>query len=212
MKNVPIYPNNQLDNACLQSCVKGILDYFKRSDQIANVDKNTGYHADAFSWIPQTVNWLSSLGFEVSLYTPGNYDSLSIDGIEYLKTIKGDIFEFEEARGDYKYIDELQEASKLMIKNNLWIKESLSDIRLAQALTDNYTLAIGKTVSQWLSGYYETNNPTTHWVNVINEFSQGIWRINDPGLPPIQNRTVQKMINGNRILIGEILLITSRKL
>lgn len=212
MKSVPIYPNSQTNNACLQSCVKGVLDYFGLSDQIMNVDNKTGYHNDAFSWIPQTVIWLSSLGLDVCLYTPGDYEIISKgdkECTEYLRNIKGDLYNLENSRGDYKYIEEIREASKIMIKNNLWRKESLDDIKLSQILNDDNSLAIGKTVHQWLGGNFERLNPTTHWITIIKEFSSEIWRINDPGLPPIENRTIQKQIQGNRIL-GEILLIKSK--
>ncbi|HOX95979.1 MAG TPA: hypothetical protein PLI45_01230 [Candidatus Woesebacteria bacterium] len=206
MKSVQIYPNSKNNNACLQSCVKSVLDYFKLSREFSNVEKSTGYHEDSFSWIPKTVVWLNSLGFDVCFYSEGDYERVAKEGIEYLKEIKGTFFNLENERGDYKYMNEVQDATKEMLSKDLWKKEKFDDSQLSEALKNDNCLAIGKTVHQWLDGYIETINPSQHWIILIQEFSPDIWRINDPGLPPIQNRTVYKQINGIRI-VGEILLI-----
>ena len=96
-----------------------------------------------------------------------------------------------------------------MISKNLWVNKHISKNDLVQILTNNESLAIGKTFSEWLSGNC-VEDGTTHFVLVIKEYNSGMWKIHDPGLPPKPERKVNQLIN-NRDIFGETLIIYGRK-
>lgn len=208
MKVVPNYPNLSTNDACLQACVKNILSYFKLSDEINNVEIGTGYHNDSFSWITQAVSWLSSLGLDVCLYSPFKYDRLVKEGIDYMKEFKKQYFDMEFQRGDYKYLNEIIIGVSKMIDSGLWINESIPTDTLVHKLRNENTLAIGKTIYEWMSGSYIAG--TSHYVTMIKEYSPTEWLINDPGLPPVERRKISKWIN-NHDIVGEVLLIRSNQ-
>lgn len=207
MKVVPFYPN-QTDNLhCLQSCVRSVLDFFEIQYKENEVDEKTGFFG-AMSWSPHAVNWLFEKGLDVKLISPFEYDKLATEGEQYLRSFKGPIFDKEMSEGQYKFLDKVREASKQMVENHLWVNKKLTIEELKIELKDEKTLAIGKTIHEFLDGIAIAGTP--HFVTIIKEYSVGTWLINDPGLPGIERRKVPQTIGDNIAIFGDIVLVSKR--
>lgn len=206
MKVVPFFPN-QTDNLhCLQSCIKSVLSYLEIPYQQEDVDTKTGFFG-TMSWSPHSVNWLHEVGLNVSLISPFRYDELALRGEEYLKDFKGDtFFQKEKSEGQYNNLDKVIEASKVMIKNKLWINAKMSISELSTFLKEEKNIAIAKTVHEFLSGNAVAG--TSHFVTVIKEYRPGEWLIHDPGLPPIERRKVNQVITNGLEIFGDIITVS----
>jgi len=207
MKIVKCFPNSPDNTFCLQACVLSVLSYYFQSKfSEEEVAKSTDYHPKFFSWCPRTVVWLNQLGLDVKLYSPGDYERIGKEGLKYLKESKGQYFELEKKRGDYQYLPEIQIAIREMLNKNLWVKESLSIEKLRGELKNKQTLAIGKTIMEWLDGKYIEG--TAHFVTVVKEYSPMVWLVQDPGgRNPVPNRKVNQYINNESIFPGDIILV-----
>ena len=210
MKLVKAYSNTFDNTFCLQASILSVLNYYFSGKVFSEeeVGVNTDYHPKYFSWFPKSVVWLDKLGLDVKLYSPADYKRIGIEGLEYLKELKGKMYEVEEKRGEYKYLPEVQIAIKEMISSNLWIDKMLSVEELRNELKDQDTLAIGKTIYEWLDGNYIAGK--SHFITIVKEYSSEVWLIQDPGLPKKQDRKVNQYINGHSIL-GDIILIKNHK-
>lgn len=206
MKIVKAFSNTEDNTFCLQACVQSILDYYFPTVKItqSEIIKNTGYHSNFFTWSPQTVVWLNSLGLDIKLYSPFDYKRLIDEGLVYLKEFKKEAYDIEEKRGEYNFLPDIQTAANVMIRKNLWIDERLDVEKLEELLEDQNTLCIGKTVYEWLDGNYIMGN--SHFVVVVKKYASGKWLIQDPGLPIKENRKIDQFINNHSIL-GDIILI-----
>jgi len=207
IKVVPFYPNESDNLHCLQASIRSILDYFKIDCDKDKVDENTGFFG-TMSWLPHSVNWLSEVGLDVKLYSICEYDKLIDSGEEYLKTLKGQFFDKEKNEGQYKYLDKVIEASKQMIDKKLWINKQMSIEELKINLDNEKTLAIAKTIYEFLDGRAIAGNP--HFVTVIKEYRPGEWLIHDPGLPGVERRKVSQIIEGGVKIFGDIVLISEK--
>jgi len=193
----------------LQASVLSILDYyFPNKFSEKDVAKNTDYHPKYFSWTPKTIVWLHTLGLDVKLYSPADYERIASEGLKYLKELKGEMYEVEKNRGEYKYLPEIQISIKEMIANNLWVNKMLGIEELKMELKNENTLAIGKTVYEWLDGIYIAGK--SHFITLVKEYSPGVWLIQDSGLPKKQDRKTNQYINDHSIL-GDIILIKGIK-
>ena len=210
MKIVKAYPNTPDNTFCLQASLLSILNnYFPtRTFSEEEVSKNTDYHPKYFSWSPRSVVWLDKLGLDVKLYSPADYGRIAAEGLKYLKELKGKMYEFEEKRGEYKYLPEVQIAIKEMISKNLWTDKMLNVEELRNELKDINTLAIGKTIYEWLDDKYIAG--ISHFITLVKEYSSGVWLIQDSGLPMKRDRKVNQYINNHSIL-GDIILIKGFK-
>lgn len=211
MKVVKVFSNNPDNTFCLQASVKSILSfYFPEKDFTeSEIELNTGYREGSFSWSPETVVWLDNLGLKTKLYSSFDYEQFIEKGIDYLRKFKkGEAFEIEERRGDYKYIPQIQRAAQKMIHSKLWIKNILGVTELRELLSNPNVLAIGKTIYEWLDGKYMAGS--SHFVTVVKEYSPGMWLIQDPGLPIKSNRKVSQYIN-NHSIFGDLIIIEGFK-
>ncbi|MGA2911530.1 MAG: hypothetical protein ABSE17_02740 [Candidatus Levyibacteriota bacterium] len=206
MKIVKAFSNTKDNTFCLQACIQSVLNFYfpTKTFSESEVSKNTGYHPKYFSWSPQAVVWLNSLGLNVKLYSPFNYNRLVNGGLAYLKEFKKDIYDLEEKRGEYKFLPEIQKAAKEMVDRKLWIDQLMKIEDLENQLSKQNTLCIGKTIYEWLDGHYIAG--TSHFIVVVKKYSSGIWLIQDPGLPMVGNRKVNQSINNHSIL-GDIILV-----
>jgi hypothetical protein len=172
------------------------------------IDKET-MQEGGWSWLPPAVVWLNKLGLKAKVYSRFDYKRLYKEGEEFMKEFKGEtVYLHEKANGTYKNLSLIQGSCKEMVKLGLYKERMMSKDELAVELNDKNTLAIGKTVYEWLAGRYIMGN--SHFIVVIKEYTPGVWRINDPGLPEIKDRKVQQTINNHDIL-GDILLVRGIK-
>lgn len=103
-----------------------------------------------------------------------------------------------------KNINQVQNASKIMVLKKLWVPVSLNDDKLSEKLKNNQTLAIGKTIYEQLTGNLVNGSP--HYVLIQKRYSPTQWKIHDPGLPPIIDRKVPVTVAGNS-MFGDLLLV-----
>lgn len=210
MKIVKAFANKQDNTYCLQSCIKSVLDYYfaDKDFEEHDIELNTGYHKGFYSWTPQCVIWLNKLGLDAKLFSPADYKEIGKRGLEYLEELKkGGIFEIEQQRGEYHYIGEIQQAAQEMVKKGFWVNKLLSVKELEDSLNDESILAVSKTVSEWLDGNYIAGK--SHYVVAVKKYSPLIWRIEDPGLPVVQDRKVNQYINSHSIF-GDTILIKGK--
>lgn len=209
MKVVPFYPNSPDNLHCLQACIKSVTQYYFPDKHFSDkeIDVFTCFES-GWSWIIAAVNWLDELGLQIKLYSPFPYDQLILEGEKFMKKFKGEaVYEYEKQNGSYKNLPLIQKSAELMITRKLWEQNKLNNSDLAQLLKNEQVLAIGKTVYEWLSGnYLPLEKLHSHYVLIIKEYSPGIWKVHDPGLPPAPERKVSNTIN-NHDIFGDILVI-----
>lgn len=205
MKIVPFIPNEADNLHCLQSCVRSAVSYFKVDFDDGEIDKKTGFFGFP-SWLPHSVNWLNEKGLTAKLYSPFDYTRFVAEGEEFMKEVKKDYYFKEKNEGQYNNLDQIQKAAELMVRNKLWEQKRLSIHELASILIDDNTLAIAKTIHEWLDGNAIAGS--SHYVSVIKQYQPGKWLIHDPGLPPRERRKVDQIINGDLNIFGDILLIS----
>ncbi len=211
MKIVTFYPNTADNLHCLQAVVKSILSYYFPEQTFTDelIDQKT-LQQGWWTWLPPVAEWLDDLGLEVELYSPFDYGRLAEEGIEYIKEFKKEAFEAEERSGSYKNISEIQQSTKKIVHRKLWKNELLSSNRLAQLLASKSSLAIGKTLYEWVEGIANPTTMTSHYVLLIKEYDLAKWRVHDPGLPGKPDRKIAKTLNGTPIF-GDILVIHGLK-
>ena len=209
MKVVPFFPNSDDNLHCLQACVKSVLAYYfpKRSFSDKKIDEQTG-QIGGWSWLCPSVVYINSLGLQTKLFCPAfgfDYGRFSKLGQSYLKQVWGkERYAKEEANGALRNIAFVHHAAMELIDNGLWEDSQMETTELSKLLERENVLVIGKTIHEWLSGIDVNGVP--HFALLIKEYSKTQWRIHDPGLPPIDNRKVNKMLNRHRIF-GEIAVI-----
>ncbi len=204
-KIVTFFPNKEDNIHCLQSSVKSLLSFYFPDKIFTDelIEEKTLY-SGGWSWLVPTVVWLNELGLEVSFFSRLNYEELSNRGEEYLRELKGDIlYNHEHQNGAYLNFASIQESSKTMIELGLWNNQNLSVAELSSSLEASNTLAISKTVYEWMDG---RQGLTGHFVLVLKQYKPGEWLVHDPGLPQKENRKVNQLINGENIF-SEVLLI-----
>jgi len=198
---------NSVDNVhCLQSCVKSLLCFYfpNRIFTDEEIDNET-VQKGGWSWLTPAAIWLHRLGLNVTLYSKFNYEEFALGGEEYLKKIwDNDKFVNEQKNGSLKNILLIQKVTKELISADLWKNEELSIKNLKSELGNKNTFAIGKTIYEWLNGQDILGTP--HYVLVKKEYAPGIWSINDPGLPGIENRKIQQTIGTRSILLDTLLI------
>lgn len=208
MKNVPYYRNSPDNLHCLQASVKSVLAFNGIAFDENEVDQKTGYFGVP-SWTPHAVNWFEENNLDVKLYSPFDYQRFLNEGEDYLKVFKGNFYFKEKAEGQYKFVNEVQQAVANMIRKNLWEKRNLSISDLRSKVNDAKTLAIGKTTDTRLKG--KTANGVSHYVTIIKEYHAGKWQIHDPGLPGKEYRTVKQFLdNGQEVFPGDIIIISPK--
>lgn len=205
MKIVPFVANESDNQHCLQANVKSILIYFEVDFLESEVDMMTGFFGEP-SWLPHCVNWLNEKGLKVKLYSPFDYNRLVVEGENYIREFKKEIYHKEKIEGHYNHLNKIQKAAKIMINNKLWEQKKLSIDELNNLLLADNTLAIAKTIHEWLDG--NSIAGTSHYVTVIKQYQPGQWLIHDPGLPPKPRRKVSQLINQNLNIFGDILTIS----
>ncbi len=153
--------------------------------------------------------WLYNLGLEVELYSSFNYKEFGDRGEKYLEEEWGkERFEKEKRNGAFKNISYIQKATQEIVRIGLWINKKLTVEKLSKEVENKDTLAIGKTVHEWLEGNYI--NGTSHYILVIKENSPEMWKVHDPGLPGIKYRKIQQKIN-NHSMLEDILLVRGKR-
>jgi hypothetical protein len=186
--------------------------YFpKKEFKYSEIDEQT-LQEGGHTWFPPTVCWLDKLGLKVKLYLPASlfdYKKFSEKGKGYLNTHwSEERYLRERNSGSLQNIDRVQNFSKIMVKKKLWTSKRLSDDELTNKLKDEQTLAVGKTIHEWLSGNYTSGS--AHYVLIQKRYSEAQWKIHDPGLPPYENRKVVVSINGHS-MFGDILVVSGLK-
>ena len=214
MKDVPFHPNEEDNLHCMQSCVLSVLDFYNVSYEIDEVDFNTGFFGGP-SWSPHAVNWLNNKGLSAKLFSIFDYSQLVSDKENYLRSFKTHgVFEKEKREGQYEHLDEVILASDEMVNNGSWDKSKLSIPDLAKFLKVSTHIAIAKTMTTYLGGIYN-NFGNSHFVTVLEQYSQNKWIIHDSGLPPIPYRKVPQTIrhpgSDPTSIFGEIILIKKIK-
>lgn len=206
-KDVPFFPNEPDNNHCLQSCVKSVLSFYfpKKVFSTKTIENKTIFN-NGWSWLPPSVCWLNELGLKVKLYSKFDYLQFADMGEMYLKEFKREAFEIEKRNGSYQNINTIQKYSNLMINNHLWVYKKMEIENLCKLLSKPNTLAIAKTVYQFLDGSNPNtvSDPVSHYIIIIKEYNYHQLLIHDCGLPPKPNRKIAK-----NILFGDILLISS---
>ena len=209
MKIVKFYKNTVDNTHCLQACIKMLLSFYfpKRKFEDSKIDQKT-LQEGGHTWFPPAVCWLDELGLKTLLFCKAssfNYKFFANDREKYLKQKwPKERYQKEKDNGAFKNIDQVQNASKIMVSKKLWIPKRLNDDELSKKIEDDQTLAIGKTIHQWLSGIYTDGSP--HYVLIQKRYSPTQWKVHDPGLPPLENRKVPVTINCHSIF-GDILVV-----
>jgi hypothetical protein len=204
MKFVPFFPNDDDNEHCLQACVKSLLAFYLPNQTFSDkeINEKTGGN---WAWMPPTVKWLNELGIKAQLYSSFDYEQFASQGESYMKAVRGEqAYLKDKAVGAYNNIPFVQEATKQIIKENLFIKKHLSVEELTNMLSDEKTLAIGKTVWEWMDNNYIEG--VQHYVLTIKKYSPGMWKIHDPGLPPKPERKINATINNHPILLDVIVV------
>ncbi|HSX49148.1 MAG TPA: hypothetical protein VLE44_02720 [Candidatus Saccharimonadales bacterium] len=172
------------------------------------IDRKTGQIGNS-TWFPPLVVWLKKLGLDIKLYSLFDYDQLVTGGDVFLKkNWDPDRYEREKDTGALKNLDFVRKETSKMMLGNLWVKEKLEVDILSKKLENNKTLAIGKTIYEWLDGNYNNGTGTAHYVVLIKEFDVNQWLVHDPGLPPKDWRIVPKYINNDSVF-SDIMIIGS---
>jgi hypothetical protein len=209
MKEVPSFSNTADNNGCLQACVKDVLAYYfpKRLINDKEINEKTG-QCGGWTWLPPAACWLNNLGLDVKLYWNSknfDYKSFALYGTSYLKKQwSSERFDWEEQHGAYKNIDFVQEKAKEMVNKNIYVGKRLSTALLLKFLGNQESLAVAKTIYQWLSGDYVLGDG--HFVVVIDSPKPGFWRINDPGLPEMPNREISSKIKDHPVFLDTLLI------
>lgn len=214
MKIVKAFPNKQTNDYCLQACIQSVLWFYFKDKKFSEseINLNTQYHKGHFSWVPASILWLDKLGLNVKLYMPSifDYENLAKHGLAYIRKLKPhDAFDMEIKRGDYTYITDIQKAAQLINKSKLLVKTTLEIDELEKILENEKSLAIGKTMHEWLDGRYIKG--TNHYAVIVKKYSPGRWRIEDPGPPFYPDRKVDQVINNNTMFPAELIVIQGTK-
>lgn len=213
IKEVPFCPNTPDNFHCLQACIKMLLLRYFPDKKFADseIDAKT-LQEGGHTWLAPAACWLDELGLKTQLFLPDslfNYATFANEGEKYLrKQWPLEKYQKEENNGALKNIDKVQNACKVLVSKKLWTPDKLDDRTLSTMLEDCNTLAIGKTIYEWLSGNYVNGNP--HYVLVVKQYRPGQWRIQDPGRPPKEDKIVSATINGNSIF-SDILVVFGPK-
>ena len=183
--DVPFYSNTQDNTHCYQAALKMVLKYFKPNEEYSweQLDQITAKVKDLWTWPTASMIWLNEKGFELIDIEIFDWDKFSKQGESYLIDFYGE----EVAKEQIKHGDIEQEkklarnlVERIKIQNRL---PSIDDIK--ELLSKGYLIIalINSSKINQKDGY------TGHFV-VIKSFDENNLVINDPGLPPLENREV----------------------
>ncbi|OGM88270.1 hypothetical protein A2573_02535 [Candidatus Woesebacteria bacterium RIFOXYD1_FULL_43_18] len=209
MKIVKAFSNTPSNDYCLQACVQSVLDFYFKNKKFSEseISLNTQYYSGHFSWSPATVVWLDNLGLKVKLCIPNSFDykEFASDGLKYLrKILPPTSFNMMSKRGDYTYLPDIQKSAQKILDSKLLVDKAMEIDKLEKILENEKSLAIGKTMHEWLDNRYTVG--TNHYAVIVKKYSPGKWLIEDPDLPFHPDRKVNQLIN-NQPMFPELIVI-----
>lgn len=182
--NIPFYGNTADNTHCLQASLKMILEHFK-PDQILSfedMDIISAKVEDLWTWQFASTVWMQEQGFEVVDIEVFDFPKFIEKGEDYILEFFG------------------QEAGQVQIKNSKisqeidYAKKFYEVIRIEKRIPDlddikkfldqGYLLICGID-----SGVLDGGEYAAHAV-AVKGYDENSLYVNDPGLPPIENRKV----------------------
>ena len=183
--DIPFYANTLDGTHCVQAVFKMITEHF-RPDLVLSFEeweRISHKRAGGWTWTMSGLIWLKEAGFEVENVEYIDYHRFSSEGVAFLEELWG--IDVASIQGEKTNIPEEQEIAKL------FIEEIEPKVRLPNAddlknmLENGYLLAV--TVNSRILNARE--GYAGHLV-VVKGYDDTGFFLNDPGLPPLENRHV----------------------
>lgn len=186
--DIPFVSNDEDDMHCFQASLSMIIQYFRPDEDISfeKLDKKTDHLPGHGTWPLQGLQFLRSLGIDVSIITPFDYEKFVEQGVEYIRAMYGDEIaqwqdENNDLSADQEKIKKLLPTARIENRNPTY-NDILSTLEKYPVMC-----SIDSSITRGELEY------TGHFVVIRGYDDKGLF-LNDPGLPPRENVHVPKGI------------------
>jgi hypothetical protein len=182
---VPFFANTEDDTHCVQAAFRMVLGYFLPDSDFTweQLDEATGKQKDMWTWPMVGLNWIQTMGFEVTYIEEFDYQKFIDDGKDYLVEKYGR--EVADAQARHSNIVMEQENAKDFIQN-VSIDNRIPEVADISKLLSTGYLVIASVNSRTLNG---NSGYVGHAIVVKGIDDDGVL-LHDPGLPALKNRKV----------------------
>lgn len=185
MLDIPFYANTPDDTHCFQAALKMVLKYFLPQQEFSfqQLENMTAKVEGKWTWPMAGLLWMKRNNFDVLDYENFNYKEFIKRGEEFLLEEYGE--EVGKAMIDNSVVGQEFEYAKALLEE-IPIREGVVTIQdIRDVIKEGYApiCVINASVLNKKEGY------VGHCV-VIKEVGEDTVTLNDPGLPPVENRNV----------------------
>lgn len=183
--DIPFFPNTPDDTHCVQASLKMVMKYFWPAKDFSfdELDKITAKVPNMWTWPFAGDIWLSEHGIEVKTIQIFDIKRFAEEGEQYIVEFAGE--KVAKAQAAHSDISAEKEYAKEYIRK-VPIETRIPTIEdIKKLTTEGYvvTVSVNSYTLNGKEGY------SGHRVVIIGISDEGVY-INDPGLPPQENRFV----------------------
>lgn len=183
--DVPFYSNTEDDTHCFQAALKMVLKYFQPKKEFSwqELEEITDKQEGLWTWPLASMLWLKKQGYSVQSLEVFDYTRFITEKEKYLLELYG--LEGGTAQIQHSNIEQEIKHAQELVEANI-VKKTLPTFRTIENSLKDGALLLSLLNSAVLN---EKTGYIGHYVVIIG-INNNELILHDPGLPPLENRSV----------------------